>query len=226
MSLYSSPKHFVAIDCAIFGYKDGELKLLLYPSLYEPYVGQWSLVGGFLNEDETVPNAAERIITERLGVDKLYMKEVTTFSNLDRDPVARVLSIMHYALVRQEDIDESGLHEIGAQWFPVDDLPELILDYDNMIEVAIRKLRKEANSQLLGKELLPKKFTMRQLRQVYECIFLQHFEPANFRKKIMSLKVLLKHNEKCKSDSKKGAYYYSFNPMAEDRSLDRIVKLH
>lgn len=226
MSLYSLPKHFIAIDCAIFGYKDGELKLLLYPSSYEPYVGEWSLVGGFLNDDETVPAAAGRIVSERLGVRELYMREVATFSEIHRDAVARVVSIMHYALVRQEDINEKGLKDIGAQWFPVDDLPELILDYDVMIDVAIKKLRKEANSQLLGKELLPKKFTMRQLRQVYECIFLQRFEPANFRKKIMSLKVLLRHNEKCKEDSKKGAYYYSFNPMAEDRSLDRIVKLH
>ena len=226
MSLYSLPKHFIAIDCAIFGYKDGEMKLLLYPSSYEPYVGKWSLVGGFLGEKETVSAAAQRIVRERLGVGELYMREVTSFSDIERDEVARVVSIMHYALVRQDEIDEKGLNEIGAQWFPLDDLPELILDYDNMVNVAFKRLRKEANSQLLGKELLPKKFTMRQLRQVYECIFLQQFEPANFRKKIMSLKVLLKHNEKCKSDSKKGAYYYSFNPMAEDRSLDRIVKLH
>ncbi len=226
MSAYQQPQHHITVDCAIFGYQDGELKLLLYPSAYEPFIGQWSLVGGFLNPDETIIEAAERVVLERLDVKHLFLKEVATFSDLQRDPVARVVSVMHYALVRQEEIDHKGLMKSGAKWFSIDALPEMILDYDKMFSVAFSQLQQEANDHLLGKELLPLKFTLLQLRQVYESIFRQDLEPANFRKKVMSLKVLVKHNEKSKTGSKKGAFYYSFNPMAEDRTLDRIVKLH
>lgn len=221
----TQPVHHLAIDCAIFGYQDGEIKLLLYPSIYEPYVGEWSLVGGFVREDENIRESAERIMLSSIGMNNVFLKEVCTFSDVDRDPNERIISILHYALVRVDELHLGRLETHGAKWFSLSDLPNLILDYTDMIKVAFAQLQKEANDQLLGKELLPPFFTLLQLRKVYDCIFQREFEPANFRKKILSLGILKKQAFKNKTDSKKGAYYYTFDPAAESRTLDRIVSL-
>lgn len=217
--------HHVAVDCAIFGYQDGEVKLLLYPSTFEPYVGEWSLVGGFVNDNENIREGAERILLTNIGIDNVYLKEVCTFSEVDRDPNQRVISILHYALIRVDELHLDRLETHGAKWFSISELPDLILDYEKMVEVAFFQLQLEANDQLLGKELLPPFFTLLQLRRVYDCIFQREFEPANFRKKILSLGILKKQAFKNKTDSKKGAYYYTFDPAAESRSLERIVSL-
>ncbi|MDA3853654.1 MAG: NUDIX domain-containing protein [Bacteroidales bacterium] len=223
--VYTQPKHHIAIDCAIFGYQDGEIKLLLYPSTFEPHIGKWSLVGGFVGETENIRDAAERIMLDSIGLEHVFMKEVCTFSDVDRDATFRVISVLHYALIRVDELHLDRLETHGAKWFSIKDLPDLILDYDKMIEVAYIQLQIEANDQLLGKELLPPFFTLLQLRKVYDCIFQREFEPANFRKKILSLGILKKHVFKNKTDSKKGAFYYTFDPVAESRTLDRIVSL-
>lgn len=218
-------KHHIAIDCAIFGYQDGEIKLLLYPSTYEPHIGEWSLVGGFVGENESIRDTAERVMLENIGIEHVFMKEVCTFSDVDRDTAFRVISVLHYALIRIDELHLGRLETHGAKWFSINDLPDLILDYKKMIEVAYIQLQVEANDQLLGKELLPPFFTLLQLRKVYDCIFKREFEPANFRKKILSLGILKKQAFKNKTDSKKGAFYYTFDPAAESRTLDRIVSL-
>jgi len=222
---YSQPKHHIGIDCAIFGYQEGALKVLLTPRVFEPSEGEWSLVAGFLQEDETVGSAVNRILLDRIGVDNVFFNEVHTFSNVDRDPVSRVISILHYALVPMGNLDQEELENRGAKWFLLNELPEMIFDHKEMVSIAFAQLQKEANNQLLGKELLPPFFTLLQLRNVYDCIFEREFEPANFRKKIMALGVLMKQPFKNKTESKKGAYYYSFDPAAEDRILDRITTL-
>lgn len=224
-TVYEEEKHIVAVDCAIFGYTEGKLKLLLYPSLHEPFVGKSSLVGGFVKGKETLKSAAERLLYQKVGVFDVYLNEVRCFSKADRDPVERVISVLHYALVGQDFIDKIDFKKYGARWWPVDSLPPLILDYDQMVAAAIHRLQKDANDQLLGKELLPPMFTLLQLRKVYEAIFQRSFEPANFRKRILSLGILLRHTSKNTTESKKGAYYYSFDPQSECKTLDRILKL-
>lgn len=222
---YSQPRHHIGVDCAIFGYQEGALKILLSPRDFEPHKGVLSLIGGFLQEEETATEAVKRILLKRIGVDNVFFKEVQTFSKVDRDPVSRVVSILHYALVPMGNLDHEELESYGAKWFLLDEVPELILDYNLMIERAFCQLQREANNQLLGKELLPPFFTLLQLRSVYDCIFEREFEPANFRKKIMALGVLVKQPFKNKTESKKGAFYYSFDPEAEDRILDRITTI-
>lgn len=221
----TQPQHFIAVDCAIFGYQHGEIKLLLYPSTFEPYVGEWSLVGGFVGETENIRETAERVILDSIGIEHVFMKEVRTFSEVDRDPTLRVVSVLHYALIRVDELHLDRLETHGAKWFSLKELPDLILDYKKMIEVAFFQLQVEANDQLLGKELLPPFFTLLQLRKVYDCIFQREFEPANFRKKVLALGILKKQAFKNKTDSKKGAFYYTFDPAAEHRKLDGIVSL-
>lgn len=224
--LYKKSHHYVSVDCVIFGYQDDDLKLLAYSRAFDPYKGDWSLMGGFLNDDEELDDAATRVLQLRAGLDDIFLKEVGCFSSVDRDPTGRVISVVYYALVDVAKQDASILQEHGACWFSIKQLPEMILDHKEMVNRALEQLRIDANQRLLGKELMPQYFTLLQLRNVYQAIFDRELELANFRKKILSFNILEKQDFKNTTESRKGAYYFAFNPKAENRLLDRIVKLH
>lgn len=219
------PKHFVAIDCVILGYNEGELCLLLYPRSFEPSKGAWSLMGGFVQEGESSDEAARRVLKQTTGLEDIFMQQVETFADPERDTETRVISIAYYALVRMEEHDKACVREHGAHWWPISELPDTIFDHGEMVEKALVKLQYEAGYRLVGRELLGEKFTLLQLRKLYEAIFQREFDPGNFRKKILSLDVLERLNEKDPSESKKGAFYYSSKTTNEEKSLDRIVKV-
>ncbi|QIA09944.1 NUDIX hydrolase [Draconibacterium halophilum] len=219
------PKHFVAVDCVILGYDEGELCLLLYPRGFEPSKGAWSLMGGFVQDNESADAAAKRVLKQTIGLEEIFMEQVGAFANPDRDPEARVISLAYYALVRMDEHDKACVRENGAHWWPISELPEMIFDHGEMVEQALVKLQQEAGYRLIGKELLADKFTLLQLRKLYEAIFQREFDPGNFRKKILSLNVLERLNEKDSSESKKGAFYYSCKNEVAERGLDRIVKV-
>lgn len=224
--LYQKSHYYVAVDCVIFGYQDDDLKLLAYPRAFAPYQGEWSLMGGFLENNEDLDNAAKRVLHLRAGLDDIFLKEVGCFSSVDRDPAGRVVSVVYYALVDVAQQDASILQAHGARWFSVKELPDMILDHKQMVNKALDLLRIDANQRLLGKELMPQYFTLLQLRNVYEAIFDRELELANFRKKILSLDILEKQDFKNTTESRKGAFYFAFKPEAENRLLDRIVKLY
>jgi ADP-ribose pyrophosphatase YjhB (NUDIX family) len=219
------PKHFVAVDCVILGYNEGELCLLLYPRGFEPSKGAWSLMGGFVQAGESSDEAAGRVLKQTTGLNEIFMQQVETFAKPDRDSEARVISIAYYALVRMEEHDKACVRENGAHWWPINGLPETIFDHGEMVEKAMVKLQHEAGYRLIGSELLGNKFTLLQLRKLYEAIFMREFDPGNFRKKIMSLGVLERLNEKDSTESKKGAFFYRCKNKMEVKGLDRIVKV-
>lgn len=226
MKFYTKhPKHFVAVDCVILGYDEGELCLLLYPRGFEPSKGAWSLMGGFVQDNESSDDAAKRVLKQTIGLEDIFMQQVAAFSNPDRDPEARVIGLAYYALVRMDEHDKACVRENGAHWWPISSLPEMIFDHGEMVEQALVKLQQEAGYRLIGKELLADKFTLLQLRKLYEAIFRREFDPGNFRKKILSLDVLERLNEKDSSESKKGAFYYRCKSEIMERGLDRIVKV-
>ncbi len=226
MKHYSKhPKHYVAVDCVILGYNEGELCLLLYPRSFEPSKGSWSLMGGFVQNDESADDAAKRVLKQTIGLEDIFMKQVGAFSEPEREPEVRVVSIAYYALVRMDEHDKACVRENGGHWWPISALPEMIFDHGRMFEKALVKLQKEAGYHLLGQELLADKFTLLQLRRLYEAIFQREFDPGNFRKKILSLDVLERLNEKDSSESKKGAYYYRCKDEIDERNLERIVKI-
>lgn len=218
-------KHFVAIDCVIFGYRNEELCLLLYPRSFEPAKGSWSLMGGFVNDEESSDDAAKRVLKQTTGLQEIFMEQVATFSNPERDPEARVISISYYALIRIDEHDEMCVREYGAHWWPITKLPDLIFDHSKMVEKALVKLQEMAGFTLVGKDLLPKKFTLMQLRKLYEAIFQREFDPGNFRKKILSLDALKRLDDKNFTESKKGAYYYKCKRSETEKGLERIVKM-
>lgn len=219
------PKFHLAVDCVIFGYEQDELRLLLYPRVFEPSKGNWSLMGGFVRENETMDEGAMRVLKERVGLEDIYLEQVGGFSGIDRDPGGRVISMAYYALIRIDEHDKDLVNKFGAQWVPVTELPKLVFDHKDMVEQGLQRLQRKASIDLVGKELLPERFTLTQLNNLYNAIFQKQFDAGNFRKKLSTLNVLEKLKIKDTTSSKRGAFYYRFIDNAESQNTDRIVKI-
>ncbi|MBN1952313.1 MAG: NUDIX hydrolase [Bacteroidales bacterium] len=223
-SHYQYPKHHVAVDCIIFGYEKDILKVLLSHRRFQPAQGDWSLIGGWIREEETAEKAAERVLVEITGLKDIYLEQVEVFSKLDRDPGGRVISIVFYAMIRLDKHDSVLAEKHGTGWIAYNKIPKLVFDHEQMLLAAHEKLKLKASYELIGQNLLPTKFTLTQLRKLYEAIFQRKFDPGNFRKKVLSLGMLEKQTDKNTSDSKKGAYYYRFENKEENLIRDNIVK--
>jgi 8-oxo-dGTP diphosphatase len=201
----------LAVDCIIFGFDQDTLKLLLIKRDFEPQKGQWSLMGGFLNDTETLDGAANRVLKTLTGLQNVYLEQLAGFSKPDRDPVARTISIPYYALIKIQDHDEELSKQHSAQWFGLDEAPSLIFDHNEMVKAAISRLRYKTSVQPVGFELLPEKFTMRQLQKLYEAILGQELDKRNFTKKITQLNALEKLEEKDMTSSRKGSFLFRFD---------------
>jgi 8-oxo-dGTP diphosphatase len=208
---YNADSFKVAIDCIVFGFDKQELKLLLVHRNIEPAKGQWSLMGGFLSQEESLNDGAKRILFQLTGLEDIYLEQVYLFGDINRDPVERVISICYYALIKLEDYDEELGLSHDAHWFPIKARPELIFDHEQMVDAALYRLRRRAGYQPIGFELLPEKFTMKQLLSLYEAIYDRGFDEGNFSKKMLSLGILFKTDEKLRGNSKKGSFLYSFD---------------
>ncbi len=219
------PTHLVAVDCIIFGYEQEDLKLLLFKRQLPPAQGEWSLIGGWVNEDCTVEQANQHVLKTLTGLEGIPMEQVSIYSKPDRDPGGRVISISFYALINVQEKGKELEKQFGAEWFSVKELPNLIFDHNEMVADALRKLRFDGSKTLLGHGLLNEEFTLSQLRSLYNSIYDKEFDPGNFRKKILSLKVLERLNKKDFSESKKGAFYYKYKPDNEIEYNERIVNL-
>lgn len=203
--------YLVAVDCIIFGFIDGELKLLLIKRVMDPCKGLWSLMGGFVGPTESMNEAAYRILYELTGLKDLYMTQLYTHGDIERDPGARVISTSYYSLIKTLDIEPDHEMVSNARWYPINEIPKLIFDHREMLEMALVSLRDEAHRKPIGFELLPPKFTIPQLQSLYEAIYQQQFDKRNFRKSILKMNLLDQLDEKDRENSRKGAWLYRFN---------------
>lgn len=201
----------VALDCIIFGFDRDKLKLLLIKRDFEPERGKWSLMGGFLNRDEGLDEGATRILRNLTGLKNIYLEQLYAFGEKNRDPVDRTVSVAYYALIDLHKYDKELLENYGARWFAVNEMPDLIFDHGKMVEAAKKRLRYRASQEPVGFELLPEKFTLPELQQLYEAIYNTTLDKRNFRRRMLSMNVLVKTKEKQKKYSKKGAYLYKFD---------------
>ncbi|MGA9590154.1 MAG: NUDIX domain-containing protein [Salegentibacter sp.] len=208
---YRADQMFVATDCIIFGFDSGKLKLLVFRRRVEPFKGEWSLIGSFVKLDEDVSEAAKRVLTEITGLENVFMEQLQAYGAADRDPGYRCLSVAQFALIRIDEYDEELVERYGAHWFEIDQLPELVLDHDQMVADAMNRLKQKARYRPIGFELLPEKFTIPQLQLLYEAIYQRKLDARNFRKKLLSLNLLIKLDEKDKSTSRRGAFLYKFD---------------
>ena len=179
--------------------------------MFEPAKGKWSLAGGFVKKDESLDDAASRILRKLTGLESVYMKQSFAYGAIDRDPGDRVISIAYFALIPIRDINKELAEENGVSWRSLTKLPDLIFDHPQMVKRALTDLQNQVRIKPVGFELLPEKFTLVQLQDLYEAIYQRKVDKRNFRKKILSMGILEKLDEKERETSKKGAYYYKFN---------------
>lgn len=212
-------KVLLAVDCIIFGFDEEELKILLIKRDFEPEKGKWSLMGGFLHKDETLDIAASRVLDNLTGIQNIYMEQLYSFSKVDRDPVERTISVAYYALINIKEHKEELIEQYSAKWFSLKDFPKLIFDHNRMVDHAISRLRYRAATKPIGFELLPQKFTMRQLQKLYEAIWDRELDKRNFTSKFQALGILRKLDEKETGSSKKGSYLYTFDKNNYDLKI-------
>lgn len=207
----SQDRLLVAVDCIIFGFDGKQLQALLIKRGFEPEKGKWSLMGGFTNQNESTDEAAVRVLHQLTGMNNIYMEQLYCFSDVNRDPAGRVISIAYYALIDIEDYNEQMQFEHEARWFPLNKIPDLIFDHQEMVAKAKDRLQQKVANHPIGFELLPEKFTLPQLQNLYEAIYESPLDKRNFTRKILSLEILNRLDEKNKTSSRKGAFYYVFD---------------
>ncbi len=207
---YRYPHPAVATDCVIFGFDGVKLKVLLVERGGEPYKGMWAFPGGFLRMDETAEQGALRELKEETDLSPYYIEQFHCFSDPHRDPRERVLSIAFLALVKIAEV-KGGDDAAQAEWFSMDEIPQLAFDHDHILRMALDKLRERIHFQPVGFELLPQKFTLKELQMLYEAILGVHFDRRNFTKKMLHLDILTQLDETVWPTPKRKANLFCFN---------------
>ena len=211
--IYEYPRPSVTTDCVIFGYdvKEG-LSVLLVERGIEPYKGCWAFPGGFLRMDETAETGALRELKEEteFDVEKGFLEQLGCFSDVNRDPRGRVITIAYYALVQKGDV-KGGDDASSAQWFAIGDIPQLAFDHEKILRVALKRLKEQIHFQPIGFELLPDVFTMPQLQALYESILEVHFDRRNFANKMLKLGILEETGGRPAGAARSVPIHYRFN---------------
>lgn len=215
---YEFPRAALTVDIVVFALDEDDLSVMLIQRDIEPFEGEWALPGGFVREDESLEDAARRELEEETGLKGIFLEQLYTFGAINRDPRERVVTIAFYALVNLAGHDvKASTDARNAAWFSVNDLPDLAFDHDEILAVAHDRLRGKVRYQPIGFELLPDKFPLRMLQQMYETILGRELDKRNFRKKILSMDILVELNEIEKDVAHRAARLYRFDKKKYDR---------
>ncbi|AYL96778.1 NUDIX hydrolase [Mucilaginibacter celer] len=201
----------LAVDCIIFGFDGEVLKILLIKRGFQPEKGNWSLMGGFVQPDESLDQSANRILKQLTGLEGVYLEQLYTFGQPQRDPIERTVSVAYFALIDIHKYETQISDDYQAEWFQLKRAPKLIFDQQEMVEQARKRIRYKAAMHPILFELLPTKFTIPQLQTLYECVFNTTIDKRNFSKRVLATGLLIKLADKDKAGSKRGAYYYQLN---------------
>lgn len=204
------PRFHVAVDCMIFSVISGRLHILLVERDFEPEKGKWSLIGGFVAENESVDNAAKRVLKELTGIQNAYIRQIGAFGEVQRDPGARVISVAYFALLNFEKIEMSE-NSGKVEWVDIEKLPELGFDHPEMIRQALKVMREKILIEALAFNLLPELFTLTQLQSLVESVMGRKLDKRNFRKRVIDLPGLMTTDKIDKTNSKRGAKLYRYN---------------
>lgn len=212
---YEYARPALTVDCVVFGLDDEELKVLLIERALEPFQGKWALPGGFVRIEESLDDAAMRELREETGLQKVYLEQLYSIGDLNRDPRERVVTVAYYALVRLSSHKVKAATDARqALWFSIDDLPKLAFDHDKILKMAHERLRGKVRYQPIGFELLPQKFTLRQLQHLYEVVLDRELDKRNFRKKILGMEILEELDEVETDVAHRAARLYRFDRRA------------
>jgi 8-oxo-dGTP diphosphatase len=215
---YEFPKPSLTVDCVVFGLDDQALKVMLIERGVPPFEGQWALPGGFVRLDESLEAAALRELQEETGIAQVFLEQLYTFGDVGRDPRDRVITVAYYALINlSEHRIQATTDAKAAAWFSAANPPKLAFDHDRILAVALARLKGKLRYEPIGFELLPTKFTLTQLQRLYEIVLGQSLDKRNFRKKILSMELLIPLDETETDVRHRAARLYQFD---EQRYLD------
>jgi 8-oxo-dGTP diphosphatase len=218
---YQFARPALTVDIVVFGLDENDLQVMLVQRDLPPFEGQWALPGGFVRVEETLEEAARRELVEETGLKDIYLEQLYTFGAVERDPRERVVTVAYYALVNLEGHDvRASTDARNAAWFPLSDLPELAFDHQEILDMAHERLRGKVRYQPIGFELLPDRFTLRQLQHLYEVILDRELDKRNFRKKVLAMEIVKETKEIEKDVAHRAARLYRF----DKRTYDRLTK--
>lgn len=202
----------LSVDCVVFGYHFSKLKVLLIKRGAAPFKGQWALPGDLVYPNENTGDAAQRILHDLTGISNLFLEQTRTYSKVDRHPLGRVITVGYYSLINIEfyDMHAAGWAD-GLYWIDVENCPDLAFDHNEIVHDAVATLRENARQKPVGFELLPEKFSLGQLQELYQALFSTQYDKANFRKRILSMKLLKPLAENQRDVPHRPGRLYSFD---------------
>ncbi len=210
-------KHFrspFTVDNVIFGFDDEDLKVLLIKRGEDPFENKWALPGYFVKELEDLDTAANRVLEELTGLQNVYLEQVQTFGKTNRHPSGRVITIAYYSLIKISDFTKNlkpGSIAQTTAWFSLSKIQHLPFDHSDILQACFQRLQKRVRNQPVGFELLPPKFTLSQLQSLYEAILNIELDKRNFRKKILSMDLLIELGEYQEGVAHRPAKLYEFD---------------
>ena len=218
---YAYPRGALTVDCVVFGLDADELKVMLIQRGLAPFAGEWALPGGFVRIDEALEDAARRELEEETGLRNIFLEQLFTFGSVKRDPRERVVSVAYYALVNLDEHPVRAATDAkDAAWFGVHDAPILAFDHNEILQVALKRLQGKLRYQPVGFELLPKKFTLSQMQQLYEQVLERKLDRRNFRKRVLAMDLLIETDEVQQDVAHRAARLYRF----DEKKYRRLVK--
>lgn len=202
----------LSIDCLIFGFRNGELDVLLIKHAEGISKGKWALPGGWIQYNESVDQAASRLLTSLTGVSNIYLEQLRVFGDVGRYPGKRVITIAYYALINAGNYSLSpGFTASDARWIKIHEVPRLPYDHNKILQYGFQHLKHKVRHEPLGFNLLPKKFTLHQIQKLYEAILETELDKPNFRRKLLNMNLLVPCDEKQQDVSHRAANFYRFD---------------
>lgn len=204
----------VTVDLVIFTVNDDTLKVMLVKRAEEPFADSWSLPGGFLKANESLEDAALRVLQEKTGVENVYLEQLYTFGDPDRDPRARVITVAYFALIPWKDLVPPLSDKVAdLMWASVNRLPKLAFDHREIVEYAVKRLRAKATYSNIVYGLMPRQFRLSELQRMYEIIINHKLDKRNFRKRMLSTGLLQETGRKDAAGAHRPAMLYKFKKM-------------
>ncbi len=209
---YNYPHPAVTVDVVVFGYNSKKLEILLIQRNQAPFINEWALPGGFVLENESLENAVARELKEETNLSCMYLEQLYTFGEPNRDPRERVISVAYFGIITAERyIIEANTDARNATWFPFEELPKLAFDHQLIVNKAIVRLKAKLHYEPIGFELLPEKFPFSDLEHLYKSILGNNLDRRNFRSKMLKMKILIELDEKQSDVPHKRGHLYSFD---------------
>lgn len=202
----------LTIDCVVLGLHQGRLKVLTVEYGQGPHAGLWALPGGWVHHDESIDGAAARHLKDLTGLEHIYLEQMRAFGEVSRVEDRRIITIAYYALIREEDFELMvGNTTSDVKWRDLDEPRSLLFDHESILNHAIKSLRHKVRHEPIGFNLLPQKFTLLQLQELYEAILGVKLDKPNFRRKMMKMKLLMPCGEKQQNVAHRAAELYRFD---------------